>query len=124
MNRYLITSLLAIAAAGISTGASATALAGDISIESTPFVSTLSRAQVQAELRQFKASGVNPWALNYNQLAVFHGTNTRAQVVSEFLQSRDEAAAMTAEDSGSAYLSAHGRTTAAPVLAGQPVNAQ
>lgn len=58
---------------------------------------------------------------------VVQGTSakTRAQVTAEFLASRKEAAAFTGEDSGSAWIAAHGRQAAAPVLAGQPVkNAQ
>jgi hypothetical protein len=119
MNRYLAASVLAIAAAAAST-----AFADDITIDTNPFTSTRSAGQVQAELQQFRASGVNPWAQEYDQLAGFRSGKTSAQVRAEFLQSRDEAAAMSREDSGSSYLSARGRTSALPVLAGQPANAQ
>jgi hypothetical protein len=118
MNRTIATALIAFAAAS-------SAFADDITIEARPFVSTLSTAQVQAELQQFKQSGVNPWAMSYNPLANFRSARTREEVTAEYLRSREETAALTAEDSGSAYLAAHNRaTTAAPVLAGQPVNAQ
>ena len=110
------------------------AFADDITIDPTPFVSTLSRAQVRAELQQFKASGVDPWAQDYNQLAGFVSSKTRAQVVAEYLRSRDETAALTSEDSGSAWLaqgraiavpaSARSRIGSQPVLAGSPVNPQ
>jgi hypothetical protein len=84
-----------------------------------------SRAQVQSDLAQFKKAGVNPWSTQYNPLASFHGEKTRAQVRNEFLANRAEVSALTAEDSGSAYLAAHqGTTRAARQLAGEPVNAQ
>jgi hypothetical protein len=120
MNRTLTAALIAIA----SVAASSTAFADDITVEATPFVSTLSRAQVQAELQQYKQSGVNPWSTSYNQLRSFQGSKSRAQVVSDFLQTRDETAALTSEDSGSAWLAARTPSVAAPILAGQPVNAQ
>ena len=54
---------------------------------------------------QFRHSGVNPWADDYNQLAQFHSTSTRAEVQAAYRASRDEVAAFTGEDSGSAYMS-------------------
>jgi hypothetical protein len=119
MNRYILSSVLAIAAAAVTTNA----MADDITIDTNPFTSTATRAQVQAELQQFKASGVNPWSQGYNQLGDFRGAKTRAQVSAEYVQSRDAVSAFTGEDSGSAYLQARTRNNA-PVVAGQPVNAQ
>ena len=49
---------------------------------------------------------------------------TRAEVQADFIANRDRVAAFSREDSGSSYLAAHRATAAAPVLAGQPVNAQ
>ena len=54
----------------------------------------------------------------------FVSTKTRAQVTADYVQSRNVTAALTREDSGSAYLSARTPSVAAPILAGQPVNAQ
>jgi hypothetical protein len=99
-------STLAVFAVLSATTAGA-AFAGDITIDTTPFVPSLTRAQVQAQLEQYQASGVNPWSTRYNQLARFSGTRTRAQVTQEFVQARDEVAALNREDSGSAYLAAH-----------------
>jgi hypothetical protein len=65
------------------------------------------RAQVNAELAQYRAAGVNPWSMSYNPLASFHSAKTRAQVQAEFEADRAGVAAMTGEDSGSAYLAAH-----------------
>jgi hypothetical protein len=109
----------------VATFAAGNALADDITVETTPFASTASRAQVQAELAQFKQSGSNPWSNQYNQLANFKGQLTRAQVVAEFMADRAEVAAFTGEDSGSAYL-ARGENAAAGAtrLAGQLQNAQ
>jgi len=118
MNRYLATSLVALAAAIASP-----AFADDITPETTPFVSTATRADVQAQLGAFKQAGVNPWAQAYNPLATFASRQTRAQVTGEFLQSRDEVEALTAEDSGSFHLSQR-NLAGAPVLAGQPQAAQ
>jgi hypothetical protein len=86
----------------------------------------VSRAQVQAELVQYKQAGVNPWSTQYNPLKTFRSEKTRAQVEAEFLADRQAVQALTSEDSGSAYLAAHRGTTAADnQFAGQPArNAQ
>ena len=68
------------------------------------FNGTKSRAQVQAELAQYKQAGVNPWSISYNPLNSFRSAKTRGQVTAEYLADRDAVAAFTAEDSGSAYL--------------------
>jgi hypothetical protein len=107
MNRILFASI-AVAAAAFAGAASA----DDITVDTTRFVSGKSRAEVQAELQQYRQSGVNPWSQSYNPLRSFKGEKTRAEVTGEFLSSRNEAAALTAEDSGSAYLSARGTTVA------------
>jgi hypothetical protein len=117
MNRKsLLAALVLVASAG-------SALADDITIDNTPFVSTRTRAEVLAELQQFKASGVNPWSQNFDQLKAFRSATTRAQVSAEYLASREQTAATTGEDSGATWLAAR-KPAAAPVLAGQPVNAQ
>ena len=98
----------------VAFAASGPALADDITIDPQPFVSTLSRAQVMEELRQYRQSGVNPWADDYDQLAHARSSKTRAEVTAEFMASRSEVAAFTGEDSGSSYLaSAHVRMPAA-----------
>ena len=120
MNRYLVTTILAIAAAAVTS----TASADDITIDTTPFVSSKTRAEVQAELRQFREAGVNPWTQDFDQLAQFRSDRTRAQVTSEFVAARDQVESMTGEDSGSVFLSQGGPVEDAPVVAGQPINAQ
>jgi hypothetical protein len=118
MNRNIAIVLLALAGAS-------SAFADDITIDTTPFVSIASRAEVQAELQQYKQSGVDLWAQNYDQLAGFHGAQSRAQVAAEFLRSRDSAAALVAEDSGSSMLAlAQARNASVRVLARNGVNGQ
>ncbi|HXE48270.1 MAG TPA: DUF4148 domain-containing protein [Ramlibacter sp.] len=101
MNRNF--ALIAVFAAAATTSA----FADDITIDPTPFVSTRARAEVQAELAQYKQEGVNPWSISYNPLKYFHSEKSREQVQQEFVASRDAVKAMTGEDSGSAYLAAH-----------------
>ena len=97
MNRTHALSLaIALAAAG-------NAFADDITIDPHPFVSSASRAQVRDEMMQGRTAA-NPWADDYNQLARFRSGLTRAEVTAEFMGSRATVHALTAEDSGSAYL--------------------
>jgi peptidase E len=117
MNRKsTIAALIAIAATTGSAFAG-TSLAGDISIDDTAFTSTRTRAEVQAELAQFKAAGVNPWSTSYNPLRDFRSEKTREQVTAEYQASRDSVAASTSEDSGSAFAAANKRTEATPRFA-------
>lgn len=112
MNRYIIASVLAIAAASANV-----AFADDITVDPHPFLPSLTRAEVQSQLQQYKAAGVNPWSTSYNPLARFQSAKTRAEVTAEFLQARDEVAALGGEDSGSAWISAQARRAAPPVMA-------
>ena len=83
------------------------------------------RAQVQAELAAYKQAGVNHWSTSYNPLKSLGSTLSRNEVRAQYIGSRDAVAAMTGEDSGSAFLAA--RPAAAQDvrhLAGHPVNAQ
>ncbi len=86
------------------------------------FQATATRAQVQSELAAYKKAGVNPWSNSYNQLRQFNSARNRADVRAEYLASRDQVAALTGEDSGSAYLAhtAVRRVDADTNLAGQP----
>ena len=120
MNRQIAAYVLTVAAAGFA----AAAQADEITVDTQPFVSTASRAEVQGQLQQYRRAGVNPWSQFYNPLASFKSATSRAEVTSEFLRSRDETAALTAEDSGSAWLTGRAPVAAPPVLAGQPANAQ
>jgi hypothetical protein len=113
------------AVAAFAALASAAARADDITIDTTPFHSQRTRAEVQAELMQYRQAGVNPWSTSYNPLKGFQSTVAREQVQAEFLSNRNAVAAMTSEDSGSAYLTqvaaANSRSNGTN-LAGKPVN--
>lgn len=117
---------LKIASAVLLAAAAGSAFAETPTVVNEPFVSTKSRAEVQAELFAYKQAGVNPWSMSYNQLAGFKSNTSRQQVVAEYLAARDEVAAINGEDSGSAYLAQAfaQRTPTGPILAGHPVNAQ
>jgi hypothetical protein len=119
MNTKLAISALALAAFAGS------ALADDITIVDDHFTSTRTRAEVNADLGAYKASGVNPWATSYQPLKYFHSTATRQAVTADFLASRNEVRALTGEDSGSAYLAqVRGHGIPSSTLAGTPINAQ
>jgi hypothetical protein len=94
MNRKIALALLLV---------SAGAYADDITMD-PPFTSTASRAQVLQELQQFRQSGVNPWADEYNPVAGFRSARTREETTREYIQSRDVVGALNGEDSGSAFL--------------------
>lgn len=116
MNRKTLIAIAITAAAGAS-------FADDITIDNTPFVSTATRAEVQADAQAFQASGVNPWSNRYDVLADFDSERSRAQVRAEYVDARDRVAAFTGEDSGSSYLAAGGNVPAPTTVAGQPRNA-
>ena len=118
MNRFALASFLAIAAASTSV-----AFADDITVDPHPFISSATRAEVQAQLQQHKAAGVNPWSTSYNPLAQFRGQKTRAQVTAEYIAARDVVDAFTGEDSGSGFLSGRPAGAGEPRLAGTPVTA-
>jgi hypothetical protein len=96
------------------------AYADDITIDSTPFVSTKTRAEVQAEVmghaEQLRVA-YGEWPTEMNR-APSHSSLTRAQVRDEYLASRDEVKAFTGEDSGSSYLAARHSADKGIMLAG------
>ena len=94
MNRNFALSLVLAAAA-----VAGNAVADDITPEPS-FVSTLSRAEVQAELQQSRG-GVDVWAQDYDQLAGFRSERSREDVIAEFTAEREMVAAMNGEDGGS-----------------------
>jgi len=97
MNRnFAIALVLATAAAG-------NAFADDITVEATPFVSSMTRAEVQAQVQQARG-GVDVWADSYDQLAAFHSDRSRAEVTAEYIAERDTVMAFNGEDSGSVRL--------------------
>jgi hypothetical protein len=122
MNRK-IASLLVLAA----TAAAGSAFAeSPLAVQPDPFTSTRTRAEVQAELHAYKQAGVNPWSISYNPLRSFKSAATREQVVADYIAARDQVAAISGEDSGSAYFSrqAGARQGASTTVAGQPAVAR
>jgi hypothetical protein len=106
MNRKLastlsITSTAAavFAAAAIASGA---AYAESPTIDSTPFVSSKSRAEVRAELMGH--SGSSEWAMQLNEPVQPNSAYTREAAQAEYIASRNEVNARNAEDSGSSYI--------------------
>ena len=104
-------SLIALSALAL---VSAAAFAGDADPSgqfATQITSQRTRAEVQAEAVAGVAHGAfrpsNGHASQYVQ-PVLNTSKTRAQVVGEFLADREEATAMTGEDSGSIYLAKAG----------------
>ena len=119
MNRT-IASLIAISAVAFASQA----FADDITVDTTNFASARSRAEVQADLASYKQAGVNPWSTQYNPLKTFRSAQSRQEVVAQYLAERDEVAATTGEDSGSAYLvqAAARHVPASTTLAGSFAN--
>jgi hypothetical protein len=117
--------LLAVAAFAAVAATGAHADEADASQYAVQFEGTRTRAEVQAELFDYKRAGVNPWSISYNQLAQFKSAKSRDQVQAEYRAERQAVAAMTAEDSGSAYLTQLASTrNVGTTLAGTPVNAR
>jgi hypothetical protein len=120
-NNTMKLSRLAFAALSLS---ALTAFADDMDpsgqFAATAAAAPATRAAVQAQLVGYRHAGVNPWSTSYNPLKSFQSQKTRAQVTGEYLASRGAVAAMTAEDSGSAFLAARQQADAARQLAGQP----
>jgi hypothetical protein len=103
-----ITFTTTVAAATVAAAfLSSNAYAESPTIDTTVFVSTRSRAEVQAELMsrpdQISAAGTE-WALQQNQPRPFQSGYTVEQVRSEYKAARNEVRMMTGEDSGSSYL--------------------
>jgi hypothetical protein len=118
MNRKLATALVLAATAAAGNAFAGTGFAGDISIDTTPFVSSKTRAEVQAEVGQVR--GISPWSMQYNPLSGYKSDRTRAEVTAQYLASRNQVAALTSEDSGSSYLAQTRVRNVGTTLAGQP----
>jgi hypothetical protein len=79
------------------------ALAETPTIDNTPFISTKTRAEVQAELfshRDQLSSSASEWFLQQNEARNVSGY-TRQQARAEYIASREQVRAMNSEDGGS-----------------------
>jgi hypothetical protein len=112
MNRSIATALAVAAAAVASNG-----FADDITLETTPFTSTKTRAEVQAEL---KKPGPNYWSTQYNMFRDLKRDTNSGDVRNEYIASRREVSALTGEDSGSVYLNGQHGTPGTTTMGGPP----
>jgi hypothetical protein len=94
------------------------ALADDITMDNSRFVSSQSRDEVRADLKKPYAGGY-PWSSQY-KMGVTKSDRTREQTVSEYLSSRDAANALVAEDSGSSYFNGTAARTNPTATMGGP----
>ena len=97
MDRKIALALVIAAAAG-------SAFADDPTPQPEPFTSVKTRAEVLAELRDARQSGIDPWADAYDPLLHMRCERTREEVTLEYLATRDRVSALNGEDSGSVYL--------------------
>lgn len=114
-----------LASVVLASAFAASAFAETPTVVTEPFVSSKTRAEVQADLAAYKQAGVNPWSTQYNPLRGFRSALTREAVTAEYIASRDVVRELGGEDSGSTYL-AQQRSPGyeGSTLAGQPRNAQ
>lgn len=113
MNRHFAQSLaFATATAAVFCAAviaSSPAYAEGPILQETPFVGTLTRAEVQANLMSrpgLLSAGASEWTMQRNQPSAVASRFTAEEVRAEYLAARDEVSALTSEDSGSSYLAA------------------
>lgn len=106
MKRRFVARLAAIAAIAAGAAPVGQSLADDITIDPTPFVSTLTRAEVRAQVAK---SSLTEWDRQYGGPHAVSGY-TRAQAREAYVAARHEVRALGGEDSGSAYLNWKGPT--------------
>jgi hypothetical protein len=121
MNRNLASTLTitatAAAALAMAAMASSNAYADDITVDNTPFVSSKTRAEVQAEvIGQNMSIASSEWAGQMNEPRQTTSDFTRAQATAEYLAARNEVRALTAEDSGSFSFAASPRRVDGSVI--------
>jgi hypothetical protein len=89
--------------------------------ESTPFTSTRTAAEVQAELianRHLLSSSGSEWAMQQGEPRHPASGYTSAQARADYIASRDEVRAMNSEDGGSGYFARSNVRTPGPLYAG------
>lgn len=121
MNRILASTLsittTAAAILAVAAMASGNAYADDITIDTTPFVSTKTRAEVRAEVMgQAEALRLASSEWSMNQAAQPQSAYTSAQAKADYIASRSEVHALTAEDSGSSYFASLPRRMSTGVI--------
>ena len=127
MNRNLASALALIAAAAAAFAFAALSpaivYAGDITIDTTPFVGMKTRAEVAAEVAdQGEALRLSSSEAAMQATALPASDYTSQEAKAEYIAARDEVNALTREDSGSFYLtqSTQPAADADVILAGSP----
>jgi hypothetical protein len=125
MNRNLASTLAltttAAAAFVLAVLASGNAYADDITIDKTPFVSSKTSAEVQAEVMgQAEALRMahSEWSTQSDHASVLQSDFTSAQAKAEYIASRGEVNALNGEDSGSSYFAKLPRRVQNNIVAG------
>jgi hypothetical protein len=125
MNRNLASTLAltttAAAAFVLAALASGNAYADDITIDKTPFVSSKTSAEVQAEVMgQAEALRMahSEWSTQSDHASVLQSHFTSAQAKAEYIASRGEVNALNGEDSGSSYFAKLPRRVHNNIVAG------
>jgi hypothetical protein len=110
MNRKLASTLAftstAAAVLAFAAIASGNAYADDITIDHTPFVSSKSRAEVQAEVTGqagLLGKASSEWAMQQNGPSQSDSAFAREAAKAEYIASRNEVNARNSEDGGSSY---------------------
>ena len=126
MNRHLASTLsvttTAAAVLAFAAITSSRAHADDITVDNTPFVSSKTRAEVQAEVMGPSRSPNTAslaWSSRMNHAPQTMSDFTRAQATAEYLAARDQVHALNAEDSGSSYFASVPRRMNDRILMGQ-----
>jgi len=95
---------MAVGASAVMVFAHGDALADDITIDNTPFVSSVSRDEVKGILKahpDLVRRAASEWALQGNQAPRARSTVTSAEARAAYIKERREVAALNGEDSGS-----------------------
>ncbi|MDF2465278.1 MAG: hypothetical protein K0Q43_3513 [Ramlibacter sp.] len=126
MNRKLASalSITITAAAGLAAAAMASgnAYADDITIDTKPFISTKTRAEVRAEVMGHTlTSAASEWAMQMNHAPQSQSAYTREQAKAEYIAARNEVSSRNAEDSGSSYFATLRRGTGSAIITAGPV---
>jgi hypothetical protein len=127
MNRKLASTLAftstAAAILAFAAIASGNAYADDITIDHTPFVSSKSRAEVQAEVMGqsgLLSNASSEWSMQLNGPAQPNSAYTREAAQAEYIASRDEVNARNSEDGGSSYFARLPRSKDTTLVMGGP----
>jgi hypothetical protein len=129
VNRELASTLALAAAAAAAIIAATTivtsdARADDITIDKSPFASSVDKAQVKADLlrrSEVRLYGPDQDA-HYNEIGPVRSNYTSAQARSDYIAARNQVQALDGEDSGSVYFGKMrpGGTEATRAMGGAP----